>query len=276
LFVGGCFILVVLIITLVMGLIIVPGQTGRPISDPLSRQAFWTFITDPYPLKSALVWAFIVMFTQWMLQINNKFGHRTFGDILRGRYHTPKAEKRIFMFLDLDGSTQVAEQLGNQRYHGLLRDFFGDITDPIIDNKGNIYQYVGDEVVVAWDYGDGSQRQHCVKCFFDIKAVIAQKAETYHKRYGWVPSFKAGFHSGEVVAGEVGIVKRDITYSGDVLNTTARILGKCSELKEEILVSSELLSLLNLSPRYQSRLLGNLSLRGKEREVSIHALKLAP
>jgi adenylate cyclase len=74
----------------------------------------------------------------------------------------------------------------------------------------------------------------------------------------------------------VGIVKRDITYSGDVLNTTARILGKCSELKEEILVSSELLSLLNLSPRYQSRLLGNLSLRGKEREVSIHALKLAP
>ena len=272
LFVGGCFVLVVLIITVIMGLIIVPGQTGRPLSDPLTQQAFWAFATDPFPLKSALVWAFVVLFTQWILQINYKFGHRTFGDILRGRYHTPKAEKRIFMFLDLNGSTQMAERLGNEKYHGLLKDFFGDITDPIIDNKGNIHQYVGDEVVVAWDYGEGLERQHCVKCFFDIKAVVAQKAENYRKRYGLVPSFKAGFHSGDVVAGEVGIVKRDITYSGDVLNTTARILGKCGELKEEILVSSELLALLKPSPRYQSRLLGNIPLRGKEKEVSIHSL----
>jgi len=273
LFVGGCFVLVVLIITLVMGLLIVPGQTGRPLSDPLSRQAFWVFVQDPFPLKSALVWAFVVLFTQWMLQINNKFGHRTFFDILRGRYHTPRAEKRIFMFLDLDNSTQMAEKLGNEKYHGLLKDFFGDITDPIIDNKGNIYQYVGDEVVVAWDYGEGSQQQHCVRCFFDIKAMIAKKEPIYQKRYGLVPSFKAGFHSGDVVAGEVGIVKRDITYSGDVLNTAARILGKCGELKEEILVSSELLSLLDIPPQFRSRLLGNLPLRGKQREVTIHSLQ---
>src|SRR5690606_27905032 len=108
---------------------------------------------------------------------------------------------------------------------------------------------------------------------FDIKAMIAKKGPIYQKRYGLIPSFKAGFHSGDVVAGEVGIVKRDITYSGDVLNTTARILGKCSELREEILVSSELLSLLDIPPVYRSRLLGKLPLRGKQKEVSIHSLQ---
>lgn len=74
------------------------------------------------------------------------------------------------------------------------------------------------------------------------------------------------------MAGEVGIVKRDITYSGDVLNTTARILGKCSELREELLLSSELLSLLEIPSQYRTRPLGKLPLRGKEREVSIHSL----
>jgi len=273
LFVGACFVLVVLIITLVMGLILVPAQTGSPLGDPRTQEAFWVFVMDPFPLKSALVWAFVVMFTQLMLQINNKFGHRAFKDILRGRYHTPKEEKRIFMFLDLNDSTHLAEKLGNEKYHLLLKDFFADITDPIIDNKGNIYQYVGDEVVVAWDYRDGLPGQHCLQCFFDIKATIAKKGETYQKRYGCVPSFKAGFHSGDVVAGEVGIVKRDITYSGDVLNTTARILGKCSEFKEELLLSSDLLSLLNLSQGYRSRLMGSIHLKGKSKEVSIHSLQ---
>jgi adenylate cyclase len=274
-FVGISFVLIVAFITMVMAVSIVPVRTGKLLSDPETQQAFLEFIMDPYPLKNALVWAFIVEFTQLMLQINSKFGHRTFWNILRGRYNTPKEEKRIFMFLDLDDSTTIAESLGNEKYHSLLKYFFADITDPIIENKGNIYQYVGDEVVVAWDYKEGIEAQHCLKCFFDIKAILAGKVNHYKEQYGRVPSFKAGFHSGNVVAGEVGIVKRDITYSGDVLNTTARILGKCSELKEEILVSSDLLSLLDIGKEYRSQLMGNVVLKGKSREVSIHALSTA-
>lgn len=274
LIVGVSFASIVVFITLIMGITMVPGQTGKPLSDPEIKIVFWDFITDANSLKNALVWAFIVEFTQLMLQINSKFGHSTFWNILRGKYNTPKEEKRIFMFLDLDDSTTIAENLGNERYHSLLKNFFADITEPIIENKGNIYQYVGDEVVVTWYYKEGMKAQHYLKCFFDIKAAIAKKNDYYQESYDCIPSFKAGFHSGNVVAGEVGIVKRDITYSGDVLNTTARILGKCSEFKDEILVSSYLLSLLNISPEYQSKLLGNICLKGKSKEVSIHSLSL--
>ncbi|HET8735052.1 MAG TPA: adenylate/guanylate cyclase domain-containing protein, partial [Pricia sp.] len=225
LIVSVSFVLIVAFIAVAMGLAVVPAQTGKPMSDPATRSAFMDFITDSTPLKNGLVWFFIVIFTQLMLQVNSKFGHRTFWNIIRGRYNTPKAEKRIFMFLDINDSTTMAEALGDETYHALLKDFFSDITDPILENKGNIYQYVGDEVVIAWDYKDGLEKAHCLHCFFDIKLAIAKKKGTYLHRYGLVPSFKAGIHSGRVIAGEVGIVKRDITYSGDVLNTTSRILG---------------------------------------------------
>ncbi len=228
LIVSVSFILIVVFITFVLGLTMIPARTGKPLSDPETKAAFISFITDHYPLKNGLVWFFIVVFTQLLLQVNSKFGHRNFWNILRGRYQTPRLENRIFMFLDLNGSTRIAEKLGAASYHSLLKDFFADITDPILENRGNIYQYVCDEVVIAWEDADGLKSAHCIRCFFEIKEVIQNRRAYYLKRYGLLPSFKAGIHSGKVIAGEVGIVKRGITYSGDVLNTTSRILGKCS------------------------------------------------
>ena len=99
---------------------------------------------------------------------------------------------------------------------------------------------------MAWKYEDGIKDNQCVKCFFDIKVHINILREKYLRRYGLIPSFKAGIHCGKVVAGEIGIIKRDITYSGDVLNTTSRILTMCKEFNAEILSSAELISKLSL------------------------------
>jgi adenylate cyclase len=266
------FIGVVAVISLVAGLVLVPIKTGEPFFAPASRAAFRHFIRDPYPIKSAIVWYFIVIITQLMLQVNSKFGQAEFWNIIRGKYNKPKEENRVFMFLDLNASTTIAEQLGDERYHSLLKEFFSDLTNPILDNKGSIYQYVGDEVVIAWSYDDGIKDAHCIQCFFDMKEFISRNAEKYRERYGLIPSFKAGLHCGRVIAGEVGIIKRDITYSGDVLNTTSRILGKCGELQEEIIVSSDLLTKLDFTANFRSRPLGAIKLKGKEKEVQLNAL----
>jgi adenylate cyclase len=221
--------------------------------------------------KSTLVWSIVVAITQLLLQINSKFGQGVLGNIIRGKYNTPKEENRIFMFLDLNSSTTIAEKLGNEKYHDLLKEFFADITNPILDNKGEIYQYVGDEVIVAWKYEDGIRNNQCVKCFFDIKQQIEKQKEKYLHHYGLVPSFKAGIHHGNVVAGEVGIIKRDITYSGDVLNTTSRIVSMCKEFKAEIISSADLLAQMGLS-NYSVRPLGAIKLKGKGKELLLSAL----
>ena len=259
------FILIIALIALIIAIILAPALTPGSILDTMSGMASRTF-------KNIIIWSFIVAITQLFLQVNSKFGQESFWNIIRGKYNTPKEEKRIFMFLDLNSSTAIAEQLGDETYHAFLKDFFADITNPILENKGEIYQYVGDEVVIAWNYEDGKKDLHCLKCFFDMKLHIQKRKEKYLRQYGVIPSFKAGIHCGKVIAGEVGIIKRDITYSGDVLNTTSRILNKCGEFNEEIIASAELLSEVSFIKDYITRPLGAIKLKGKEKEVLLNAL----
>jgi adenylate cyclase len=223
-------------------------------------------------LKNGMVWAVVVALTQLLLQINSKFGQGIFWNLIKGKYNTPKEEKRIFMFLDLNSSTAIAENLGDKKYHSFLRDFYSDITNPILDNKGEIYQYVGDEVVVAWRYNEGIERNQCVRCFFDIKDRIAVLKDKYLLRYGIWPSFKAGMHCGMVVVGEIGNIKRDITYSGDVLNTASRIQALCKELKQEVIASAELVEELQPLQAFAAQDLGMIKLRGKEKQMPLIGL----
>jgi adenylate cyclase len=273
--VSGSFILITILIITVIGLVFIPLETGRPLNDPVSKAAFRNFLADRSHIKDVMAWAFVVAITKMLLQVSSKFGQADFWNILRGKYNRPQEEKKIFMFLDLNSSTAIAEKLGDEMYHAFLRDFFADITTPILNNKGNVYQYVGDEVVIAWNYGDGKQNGNCVQCFFDMKVHIDRLGDKYFGRYGFVPSFKAGIHCGSVIAGEVGILKRDITYSGNVLNTTSRILGKCSELQEELIVSTDLLAQLCQAKNYMLRPLGAIKLRGREKEIQLNALRIA-
>lgn len=266
------FMLIIFFIMGILGIVTIPIRTGKPLTDPDSIEALKIFFSDTSRIKNMVSWLAVVVMTQLILQINSKFGQGALGDIISGKYNTPKEEKRIFMFLDLNSSTTIAERLGDERYHELLKDFFSDITNPILDNNGEIYQYVGDEVIVAWKYEDGIKNNQCVKCFFDIKVHIEKMKEKYLSRYRLVPAFKAGIHCGKVVAGEVGIIKRDITYSGDVLNTTSRILTLCKKFNAEILTSADLIAELKLSKKYNARPIGAIKLRGKEKEVVLSAV----
>ncbi len=266
------FLVIVSIISLVLGFISAQVQTGKSFADFETKQAFKAFLTNGINYKNILVWSSVVALTQILLQFNTKFGEGNMWNMIRGKYQTPKEEQRIFMFVDINSSTTLAEKLGNEKYHSLLKDFFADITNPIIDNKGEIYQYVGDEVIINWKYKDGIQNNRCIECFFDMKKEILKLSNKYMEKYGLVPGFKAGIHCGSVMAGEVGIIKRDITFSGDVMNTTSRIQGKCKEFNAEIIASDDLLKDLELTGKYNTQFLGSINLRGKEKDVELSTL----
>jgi adenylate cyclase len=274
LIVAVTFVLIVALVSVLMGLVIVPARTGRSLSDPVTQQALIAFLKDTSHLKALLAWSFVVIITQLMLQVSSKFGQPDFWNIISGKYNRPKEEKRIFMFVDLNASTTIAEQLGDERYHSLLKDFFADITTPILENKGSIHQYVGDEVVIAWNYHDGRENLQCIRCFFDMKTEIEKRRDKYLKEYGLVPGFKAGIHCGRVVAGEVGIIKRDITYSGDVLNTTSRILNMCNQYSVEMIASGDLLTEVEILQQFESTPLGAIKLRGRDKEVFLNSVRL--
>ncbi|NOT51171.1 MAG: adenylate/guanylate cyclase domain-containing protein [Chitinophagaceae bacterium] len=263
------FIIVVTVIAVVLAAVVAPLQTGKSFAHPETQKVFRNALFDPIHLKNITIWSLVVAVTQILLQFNTKFGEGNLWNMVRGKYQTPKEEQRIFMFVDINGSTSIAEKLGDEKYHQLLKDYFADLTNPILDNKGEIYQYVGDEIIISWKYKEGYADSNCFDCFFDMKKEIKKRSVFYSEKYGLVPGFKAGLHFGRVMAGEVGIIKRDITFSGDVLNTTSRIQGKCKELNAEIIASGDLINAIPLNGKYKVVQLGSIQLRGKEKEVGL-------
>ena len=227
-------------------------------------------------LLNLMTWMIIAVLTVLAMQVKEKYGQGVFKNMLLGKYHQPQQEQRVFMFLDLKGSTTIAEKIGNISYFKLLSKFFEDISSPIIESYGEIYQYVGDEVVVSWSLKKGIKDAHCLRVFFEIINTIDQKSHEYQARFGLVPAFKAGIHVGEITVGEVGTIKKDIIFSGDVLNTTARIQEQCNILKQPLLVSKQLLSLLPIKDHFTIEPLGQIELRGKMQPVTLCTVTQVP
>lgn len=178
--------------------------------------------------------------------------------------------ERIFMFLDITSSTSIAEKLGHIKYFELLNDFFIDIAAPIEHHSGEIYQYIGDEVVVSWPLKEGIRDFNVLNCFFDILDTIDELSDTYQERYNLVPTFKAGMHYGKVSTGTIGTLKKEIIYTGDVLNTTSRIEGQCNQYKVNNLLSEDLIQAFPNGDFFEFEKIGEISLRGKASYVTLY------
>ena len=137
----------------------------------------------------------------------------------------------------------------------------------------DIYQYVGDEVVVSWRVQNGIKNNNCLNCFFEAKKEIEKQSLNYLDNYGVVPEFKAGLHVGFATVGEIGVLKKIIAFSGDVLNTTSRIQSSCNKLNAELLVSEELMKRLNFDESLKAKKLGEIELRGKQEKIRLFAIE---
>ena len=105
-----------------------------------------------------------------------------------------------------------------------------------------------------------------------IQQALEQRKEHYMQEYDLLPSFKAGLHIGEATVGEIGVIKKDIVYSGDVLNTTSRIQGECNNQNVNILLSSELLGRMQLNGEYEQIALGEIPLKGKKETTALYSI----
>lgn len=209
-------------------------------------------------------------------QVNRVLGPGTLGALLLGRYLRPVREERVFLFLDLTDSTPIAEKLGPLRFSDFKNDFFHDVAGPVLATRGQIVQYVGDEVVVSWPLRRGTRNADCLRLFYLVEDAVEARRGWYEARYGVVPRFKAACHGGPVVTAEIGDLKRDIVHSGDTLNTTARMEGLCRRLGCRLLASGRLLDRITLPADLRAEEVGEVPLRGKAEAVRLFGVRRAP
>jgi len=237
------------------------------------RDSFLTAVYREHFIRDLII-IFLVSFSfVFLLQIRRL--HRP-GDLRKyvlGKYHIPEEINKIFLFIDLKSSTATAEKLGNLRYSSFLIDYFHDMTDGILMSKAEIYQYVGDEVILTWFLDDGIKYARCINCFFDIKTGFELKKEEYLKKYDIYPQFKAALHAGKVSVTWIGGIKKEIVYHGDVLNTTARIQAECNKYNQTLLISEYLLNLIELPEYLRHEFVGEIQLKGRRGKIKIFGLK---
>ena len=221
----------------------------------------------------SLAAAFVFALT---LELNTLLGQNVLLSFITGRYYRPRMEERVFLFLDMQGSTGLAERLGPLEFHRLLNRFVLDVTEPIVAADGEIHRYVGDEVIATWKLGDGVTSARCVRACFGAMDRLADRAPDYAREFGAAVAARAGLHCGPVVAGEMGSVKKEIVFLGDTVNTTARIQELCRETGDRVLASADLVDRLELPAGIAKRSLGDLRLRGKGADLALYALTSAP
>ena len=149
-----------------------------------------------------------------------------------------------------------------------------DLTEPVLETGGEIYQYAGDEVVITWPMGKGLQGANCIRCFLEIRAAIRRNPARYESDFGVVPAFRGGLHGGTVTAGELGDLRRQIVFVGDILNTAARLQEYAKRMGYDLVISGAVLKQIALPPGLQVTPCGELALRGKEASVPAYGLNL--
>jgi adenylate cyclase len=233
---------------------------GSPLGNPLVRLALI--------FSLGVTFAFLFVF-----ELRQIVGPRNLRNIVLGRYHRPRVEERFFLFVDIAGSTSLAERLGPPTVHRFLATVFRLASEPIDDHGGEIYQYVGDELVVTWTQAEARPDARPLGCFFAIVAALEAAAPEFEREFGVAPRLRAALHAGMVIIGEIGESKRDIVFHGDVMNTAARLEQATRDLDRRFLVSADAITRLEGLGAYALEPLGLHTVRGRAAPVDIYAVE---
>ncbi|WGF88585.1 adenylate/guanylate cyclase domain-containing protein [Marinivivus vitaminiproducens] len=210
---------------------------------------------------------------QIVLLVRAAIGGRVLLNALFGRYRRPLDERRIFLVLDLAGSTGIAARLGAHGMHRLLSCFFADVATVTQRFGGETHAYIGDQAIITWPMtGDGIVDARAIACGRAIFETTTRREARYQAQFGVVPRFRITVHGGAVVAGECGLDRRQIVYYGDAIITAVRLQDVGRASGHAMVVSGDLLDRIVLPKGCFATDLGVHGLRGRPDPLRVAAL----
>jgi adenylate cyclase len=241
------------------------GEVIARVPRETSTGNFWTgFIYS----------AVIAVLMNLVLVIANLIGPRALLNFITGRYHAPVEENRFVLFVDIAGSTGLAERLGGVGIHRFLDRTFRLLTVAVVDYRGEVLNYVGDEVIVTWPERGGAIDCRPLRCFVAMRDELLRASSQFEREFGASPRIRGSLHFGPVIVGEIGDIKRAIVFNGDVMNTAARLEELSRNVEGGFLASRAAMARFDSAPPFAVRDLGQLPIRG--RADGIDVVGLAP
>lgn len=208
----------------------------------------------------------------FVVEIGSLLGGRTFSNFVTGRYHAPVEENRFVLFVDIVGSTGLAERLGGIGIHRFLDKTFRTLSESVVDYRGEVLDYVGDELIVTWSEKDGAVDCRPLRCFLAMRATLAEAAPRFEREFGAAPRVRGSLNFGPVIIGEIGDIKRAIVFNGDVMNTAARLEQLSRETSGGFLASASAIARLGSASGAITRGLGRMPIRGRVDGIDVFGL----
>jgi adenylate cyclase len=172
---SGFYFFVVILVSLTELTVARIIRYEQKIAGVWASEEFQDYLSSEYPY--VLLYAFaLVAAVNFTRQMVRKVGYDVMLNLIGGRYYKPVFENRIFMSLSLTEPHQLAEKLGGIHFHRFLNDFIFDITQPILANHGEIYQYVEDEIVVTWKEQNGLKNNRWFRAYHEAKQALEKSA----------------------------------------------------------------------------------------------------
>ncbi|MGE0858221.1 MAG: GAF domain-containing protein [Gammaproteobacteria bacterium] len=185
-----------------------------------------------------------------------------------------RSQNVTVLFSDIRGFTGIAERLGAQETVSLLNEYFTEMVEIVFEHQGILDKYIGDAIMAVFGAPFASPRDadNAVKVAIRMQRALAGFNARRRARGQAELEVRIGINSGDVVAGNIGSVRRmDYTVVGDGVNVAARLESANKQLGTRILISGSTRE--QLRDYYRLREIDLLKVSGKREPVPVFEVR---
>jgi adenylate cyclase len=193
-------------------------------------------------------------------------------DFVRNRHRVNIGEERyvVSMFIDMRGSTKMAEARLPFDVVFLINRFLEAASQAVIDAGGQPNQFVGDGLLALF----GLDTDPATACRQALRAAAMVASNVEYMNHEFASELQApvqfgiGIHGGEVIIGDIGFRAHTVfTALGDAVNVAARLQDMTKALNCTVVVSEDVCRSADISPDRLTQ--AEISIRGRDQPMRV-------
>ncbi len=178
------------------------------------------------------------------------------------------------LFTDIKGFANFSASRPPLEVVTRLNEYFGAMVQVIDRFEGTVDKFIGDNIMFYWGapLAQPNHAELAISCILEMKKEMARLSAKW-KSEGVEPfSIRVAGQSGDVVAGNVGLLGKKMEYTliGDTVNQAARLKGAAKYYGVDFLIGESTYLLTRDTFRYRE--LDKTRAIGKETPVAIYEL----
>ena len=169
----------------------------------------------------------------------------------RGPSHVGEERYLVSMFVDMRGSTRLAENRLPFDTVFIVNRFLGEVSKAVIECGGQPNQFLGDGQLALFGLAVAKQTacRQALRAAAHISAHVAELNQFLENDLREPIRFGIGLHGGEVIVGDIGYRDHMVfTALGDAVNVAARLQDMTKSLGCEVVCSDEVRATAGLAP----------------------------